>query len=269
MKKNKVGDLKGKTKVGNNPPVNLDDSEENPRDSQDKQKDLETREKVKKSVILSQLDKKGLKGKCSKKIVVQPPRTIRGQVEEICEELDRRDTEIAAKEGLSHAQWGKKQIKKGRSVNMAKFGRLVQIEDSPIVERPNSLIVELKTTKDDVMAGTTFEPEPMDDEMMAGIVDVPEPQKDDEETVVKVFKLEPNKRRLIKKTEKKMNDAEKKKKRTSELAKLVEAGSEGEQQWEQPIPSSFDDSLELTRIIESVIEDIESKHGSELFNATT
>lgn len=103
---------------------------------------------------------KGLRGKPLKTTSGPPPKTQIAQAEEIYEELDRRDTETTAKEGLTLAQQGRKQIKKGRSEKMAKSSRLVQIEDSPsaetrIVKHPISLIVDPLEAADDEMTAET------------------------------------------------------------------------------------------------------------------
>lgn len=59
--------------------------------------------------------KERVESKCLKTATSGSPlKTQREQAKEICEELDRRDTEIVAKEGLTLTQWGQKQIKKGR-----------------------------------------------------------------------------------------------------------------------------------------------------------
>lgn len=142
---------------------------------------------------------------------------------------------------------------------------------SSIVEHPNSPNAELGIAADvDEVARKVDELEPIDgDNESARMANVPEPRDKAEEMAVKVAEPKPKKKKLIKKSEKEKIDAEKNKKKMSSYhIEEKEAGSKGESP--VPNPSSPNDAVVQTRIIESVLADIrieQSPSTSEQINA--
>lgn len=84
-------------------------------------------------------------------------------------------------------------------------------------------VLESDPREDVEMVGTTVDPEPILIDETARMTYMPEPQQEDEEEpIIKVFKHEPKKNKLIKMMEKKVQKVGKKKnkKKTQEVASL-------------------------------------------------
>lgn len=142
------------------------------------------------------------------------------------------------------------QLMKGKRSKSSKKAIL-----TPIVEHHDPKIAEsVIGANAEIVARMADEPERGNDKIkMARMVVTPEPQEEYEELVEKVAEPEPTSKKLRRKFLK-MADKEKKKKKALEQK---EAGSKGEMP--KPDPSSPNDSLVQTRIIETVIAAIENE----------
>lgn len=190
-------------------------------------------------------------------------------------EIDKKDGETAAKEGLAIKECDKNEMKKkkkeakewhkqdpmmkGLKKPKALKRKMILVGEpkdaQPIVESHSSTVEPENV--DVEMAGTAAMPEPNVNIVMAEKVSELEPIV--EEMVVKTPMSEPKlKGSRLKKMTIKRSMKKKKVKKASKPTKLDKATIEGDDQNK----SCFEDSLELTKVIDSVVQDIRNEPGS-------